>query len=392
MIIGVAEEEGKPILPPVGLKQTEVDVIQKKLVELCNQLTPTYFPLGEPEEYQEKLIFVIWAPGGENRPYKAPVSLAKDQRGHKEYYVRHFTSSTKANTDEQRRLLDLTAKIPFDDRINHRATLADLSLGLIREHLQEVNSKLASEAVTMPFQELCRQMRIASGPPEFFRPLNVGLLMFNEGPEQFFSGAIIEVIIHNGTGGRNFTEKIFTGPLPQQLRQTLTFLQTQVLIEQVQKVSDQAEARRFFNYPFAALEEALANAVYHRSYELPNSIEINVRTTQIEILSFPGALPPVTPEQLRSNTRIVARDYRNRRIGEFLKELRLTEARASGLPYIRDAMANNGSPAPLFEMDIDRRSFLTTLRIHPYFSPQSIAQREAQALRDVRRHPFHLPD
>ena len=324
------------------------------------------------------------APGGENRPYKAPVSLAKDNKGQKEYYVRHFTSNTKANAEEQRRLLDLTAKIPFDDRINHQANLTDLSLGLIRAHLQEVKSKLADEAATMPFEELCRQMRIASGPPEFFKPLNVGLLLFNKAPDKFFSGAIIEVIIHAGNSGRTFTEKRFTGPLPQQLRQALAFLQTQVVVEQVQKIPDQAEAARFFNYPFAALEEALANAVYHRSYELPNSIEVNVRPTQIEILSFPGALPPITPQQLRSGTRIVARDYRNRRIGEFLKELHLTEARASGLPYIRDAMAGNGSPPPLFEMDDDRVSFVTTLRIHPAYTARSTAQSEAQAMREAR--------
>ena len=28
-----------------------------------------------------------------------------------------------------------------------------------------------------------------------------------------------------------------------------------------------AEADRFFNYPFAAVEEALSNAVYHRAYD-----------------------------------------------------------------------------------------------------------------------------
>ncbi|MFD1872449.1 RNA-binding domain-containing protein [Hymenobacter bucti] len=385
-IVGVAEEQGKPVLPPTGLQPEQVDAIQKKLLELCYQITPTYIPVAEPEEYDGKLVLVVWAPGGDNRPYKAPVSLGRDNK-EKDYYIRHFSSTTRAKELDRQRLLDLTAKVPFDDRINPRAELTDLDLGLIREHLQEINSKLADEATTMPFEELCRQMRIASGPPEYFKPLNIGLLMFNRQPERFFAGAIIEIIIHSGNGGRNFTEKRFTGPLPQQLRQALSFLQAQVLVEQVEKIPDQAEAGRFINYPFAALEEALANAVYHRSYELANTIEVNVRPTQIEILSFPGALPPVTPEQLRSGSRIVARDYRNRRVGDFLKELHLTEGRASGLPYIRTAMESNGSPPPLFEMDADRLSFLTTLRINPYFNSQSIAQREAQALREARRHP-----
>ncbi|RZK30097.1 MAG: hypothetical protein EOO61_19740, partial [Hymenobacter sp.] len=316
--------------------------------------------------------------------YKAPVSLSKDHKGQKEYYVRHFTSSTKANTEEQRRLLDLTAKIPFDDRINHHAELNDLSLSLIREHLQEIKSKLADEAATMPFDALCRQLRIVSGPPEYCKPLNIGLLMFNELPETFFPGAFIDIVVYPGDTGRSLSEKRFTGPLPQQLRQALSFLQTQVIKDETQKVSGKAEAQHFFNYPFAALEEALANAVYHRSYELRNPVEISVRPSRIEILSFPGALPPVTPAQLRTTEPIVARDYRNRRVGDFLKELRLTEGRATGLPDIRTAMRDNGSPPPTFKMDDDRLSFLTTLRIHPFFYPQSTVQSEAQARREER--------
>ena len=49
--------------------------------------------------------------------------------------------------------------------------------------------------------------------------------------------------------------------------------------------------------------------------------------------------------------RAVSRRYRNRRIGEFLKELDLTEGRATGIPKILKVMAANGSPSPLFETD-----------------------------------------
>jgi len=37
------------------------------------------------------------------------------------------------------------------------------------------------------------------------------------------------------------------------------------------------------------------------------------------------------------------RRYRNRRIGEFLKELKLTEGRCTGIPKIRKALRENGS-------------------------------------------------
>ena len=112
------------------------------------------------------------------------------------------------------------------------------------------------------------------------------------------------------------------------------------------------------------MEEVLANAVYHRSYEHGSRIEINVRLRQIEVLSFPGPLPPLNNTLLQQR-RIIARDYRNRRIGDFLKELHLTEGRGTGLPTIYHHMERNGSPAPRFETDPDRTYFLTILPIHP---------------------------
>ncbi len=160
-------------------------------------------------------------------------------------------------------------------------------------------------------------------------------------------------------------EKTFTGPLHVQLRQALEYLRTNVIREEVRKVAGKAESDRFYNYPYQAVEEVLANAVYHRSYEHGSRIEVNVRLMQIEVLSFPGPLPPLDHTTLRQQRRIVARDYRNRRIGDFLKELHLTEGRGTGLPTIYHHMEQNGSPAPRFETDQDRTYFLAILPIHP---------------------------
>jgi ATP-dependent DNA helicase RecG len=54
----------------------------------------------------------------------------------------------------------------------------------------------------------------------------------------------------------------------------------------------------------------------------------------------------------------------NRRIGEFLKELDLTEGRSTGIPKILKVMKENGSPPPKFEADEDRTSFLIRLPVH----------------------------
>ena len=117
------------------------------------------------------------------------------------------------------------------------------------------------------------------------------------------------------------------------------------------KLKGKAEADRFFNFPYNAIEEVLSNAVYHKSYELGSPIEVQVFPDKITVLSHPGSVPPVNAEILATQKQIIAREYRNRRIGDFLKELRLTEGRGTGFPTIYDAMADNGSPKPTFDTD-----------------------------------------
>ena len=75
----------------------------------------------------------------------------------------------------------------------------------------------------------------------------------------------------------------------------------------------------------------------------------------IDSVSYPGPDPSIRIEALASD-KIVARRYRNRRIGEFLKELDLTEGRCTGIPIIR-APPPNGSPPPKFSTDERRRTF-----------------------------------
>ncbi len=357
LIIGIAEKDGRAVLPPKGLAVTSLDSIQKKIHELCHKIVPTYFPIVEPY-IEGKHILVAWTPGGENRPYKTNKSLIRDSE--KLYYIRRLSSSAKANIQEEQQLIHLAAKIPFDDRINHHSSLQDISLSQIMIFLQEIKSDLFQSAATIPFTELLQSMQIVRGAKEDIRPINVGLLFFSETPEKFFPYTQIEVNIYHDDIGDNFSEKIFKGPIHKQLRDALSYIQASVIQEYVEKIEGQAEAKRFYNYPYLAIEEALANAIYHKSYEIREPIEVNIRLDCIEILSHAGPMPPLTQDDLKKD-RIVARKYLNRRIGDFLKELHLTEGKGTGIPKIRREMKKNGSKIPIFETDEDRSYFLTTL-------------------------------
>jgi ATP-dependent DNA helicase RecG len=373
IFVGIEENEGLPILPPNGLSVNKLDGIQKDLLNLTHQLQPFYAPVAQPYIIEGKHILIIWVPGGDNRPYKAPSTLGeKGEKGQKRYYVRRGSNSVVANEKEENLLLEMAKKIPFDDRVNHHASIDDLSFSLMREFLEDVKSDLRKDAPQMSVVDLAQQMRIVGGPPEALLPINAGLLFFSEEPDRFFRGALTEVIFYNDFSGKKFTEKLFKGPIHLQLQSVLNYLKNSIIIEKVIKIFDRAKAERIFNYPFEAIEEVIVNAFYHRSYEMENSIEINIWPDKIEVLSFPGPLPPVTQSMLKKR-RVVARNYRNRRIGDFFKELDLTEGRASGFPTIYDSMNENGSSNPTFETDEDFGYFLAILPIHSSFTNKDIA-------------------
>jgi len=108
----------------------------------------------------------------------------------------------------------------------------------------------------------------------------------------------------------------------------------------------------------------VVNAVYHRSCEQREPVEVRMNPDGIEIVSDSGPDVSIRIDALNSG-KIVARRYRNRRIGEFLKELELTEGRCTGIPKIRAAMEKNGSPPPRFSTDDGRTYFLVELPVHP---------------------------
>lgn len=125
-----------------------------------------------------------------------------------------------------------------------------------------------------------------------------------------------------------------------------------------------AEATRVENFPYGAIEEAVVNAVYHRGYDTRKPVEIRLERDEMMIISYPGPDRLVRLEQLRAG-RARPRRYRNRRIGEFLKELEFTEGRCTGIPKIIEAMAQNGSPPAEFEFDEDHSYFMVRLPVHP---------------------------
>lgn len=364
IIIGAAEDNGMLRRPITGLDSQQLDKMQKELLNLCHHLKPEYMPICEPVFYEGTWLLIIWVPGGYDRPYSAPASL-NNKRAEKAHYVRRFSNTVKANNAEKRDLYEMGGRVPFDDRINYRSTIADLERSYMEDYLHAVGSSIEN-IESLNTLETARALRVIGGPTENERPLNAGLLMFSADPEKFLPHARIEVVDIPDPTGEGMTERVFKGPINRQLSDALTFIRNYVVAERVFKIPGQAEAVRAFNYPYEAIEEALSNAVLHRGYNEYEPITVRVEPGQMSILSVPGPDRSISDEDIK-NKKLISKRYRNRRIGEFLKELNLIEGRNTGIPTMLRAMKANGSEPPLFATDDDRTYFEVIFKENPLF-------------------------
>ena len=379
IVIGVGERDGRAALPPSGLSAEEVEAAQRWIRGQCNRLDPSYQPILSPETVAERLILVVWAPASEVKPHRAPDVGAGAGPGR--YWIRLGSETVDAERrgDLLRGLIQQTARVPWDDRRAHDAQVGDLRETKVREYLREVGSGLLDEPDE---RAVYRRMRLTTRVNDHEAPRNAGLLFFARDPVEWFRGAKIEVVqFAADRAGDVQEERTFRGALVDQLRDCLNYLEN-LSTYHLQKQPDRSQVRGWVSYPIPALRETLVNAVYHRGYDVdqPEPTKVYLFPSRVQIISYPGPVPGIEARHLLPNAEVAPVPARNRRIGEFLKELGLAEGRLSGLRKVFQAMEANGSQPPRFDFDEQRTYFQATLPAHPEYGALS-ALRDAAHLR-----------
>ena len=91
------------------------------------------------------------------------------------------------------------------------------------------------------------------------------------------------------------------------------------LLRQRKVEANRAEADRFWNFPYTAIEEAVVNAVYHRSYEIRDPVEVRITPEDLVILSFPGLDRSIKMEDLKRGKAISLRSIATAGSGSSLR-------------------------------------------------------------------------
>ena len=273
-------------------------------------------------------------------------------------YIRVGSRRDLASRQDERILNErrLHNEQPYDLMPVRNATVDELALPFFSEVYLPgcvAADVLARNNRTVVEQLLATKM-IAEEDVEY--PTVTGLLVLGRRPRHFFPCAYIQFL---RIGGTTLSDPIqdaeeYDGPVDKLYERVMTKLRAYRMVA-VEIVS--GGERRTESVSLIALEQLLANAIMHRTYEGTNApIRITWFNDRVEIRSPGGPYGTVTVERFGKPGMA---DYRNPNLAAAMKNLGIVQRFGVGIGLAVTALAEGGFP-PL-TWDVDSHSVCATV-------------------------------
>ena len=363
IILGVDENDdengkGTPKRPIDGFDAKNIETIENSVKSLIPYITPKVdFDITNSEIDNKKFVVIGIKPQHSSSPF-AVTDKAYTEKSIKlkpGRYVRIERDSILANPRQEIELIKKYSNYHFSEETNDKATIDDLDVDYIREYL----SKECKDYKTfsgLNKKELCQTLGLIDETSDN-KPFNWAVLMFSKNPENFIPESYIE-IIQNVDESDNVKNKKITGPIWKQNIYALDYIENEILKSFNQRVDDEPTSRDINNYPYAACEELVTNAIVHKDYSIPRAIQIYEYKDCIVITNYNRPLLPVTIQDLNTLERFPERNYENPTIRIMFKNLHLIESYGSGVGRAKKSMKRNGSPDLNFQ---DKETDMTSV-------------------------------
>ncbi len=272
-------------------------------------------------------------------------------------WIRVGPRRAQATAEEERRLIERRrwGNLPFDRHGAVGATLAELDMR--RFQTEYLPAAIAHEVLVENHRQVEDQLSALRFLARDGTPTNTAILVVGIDPRRWLPGAYIQFVRFSGQEMVDpiKDQKEIGGVLTDQFRQIDEVFRANIAV--AANLSSGTEVRHP-DYPIAALQELVRNAVLHRTYESTNApIRVSWYSDRIEIASPGGSYGHVTPENFGQPG---ATDYRNPTIAEAMKSLGYVQRFGMGIARARAQLAANGNPAPEFQ--ISSSYILVTLR------------------------------
>lgn len=273
-------------------------------------------------------------------------------------WIRVGPRRATATAEEERRLAERrrATDLPYELNAVSHASLDDLDLVLFeRSYLQ---AAVAPEVLEQNERSLLDQLKALRFVDRQGQPTILGLLVVGKDPPAFVGGAYIQFVRFQGIELADpiRNQKEVRGPLPDLMRRIDEILEAN--IEVATSITEAHLEIRRPDYPLAALQQLVRNAVLHRSYQGTHApVRCYWFDDRIEIHNPGGAYGQVTAESF-GNPDVT--DYRNPHLAEAMKILELVQRFGVGISIARRELKKNGNPPP--EWNVQPSYVLATVR------------------------------
>jgi ATP-dependent DNA helicase RecG len=255
-----------------------------------------------------------------------------------------------ANEQEERILTEKRRykNLPFDIYPIPTAKLSDLSrLVFENDYLPTAFATDILEANGRSYEERLASCKMIVSPLEP-TPTVLGLLALGKNPQDFLPGACVQFLRIDGTELADpvIDEQKIGGSLVEMLRRTEEKLSAhnRLAIDIVSAATD----TKSLDYPPAALQQILYNAILHRTYESTNApVRVYWFNDRIEMTSPGGPYGNVTIENFGQPG---ITDYRNPNIADVLKTYGYIQAFGRGIAVAKREMEKNANPPVEFQV------------------------------------------
>lgn len=258
-----------------------------------------------------------------------------------------------ANQDDERRLDEKrrSRDLPYDIKplTGFGIDVID-ELYFLRTYLPSSVSSDILEQNERTFEERLLAAKFAHpGSPS--RPTVLGVLTAGRSPADCIPCAYIQFVRFEGTeiSGNVKDQKEIRTALPDMIAETENLIK--INLRTAADFTSGAVERKIADYPFAAIQQLIRNAIMHRSHENTNApIKLYWFDDRIEIHNPGGPFGQVN----RGNFGSGVNDYRNPNLAAVMKELGYVQKFGVGIIVARNEMRKNGNPDIEFQVEDGR--------------------------------------
>ena len=338
IVFGLYENEGFKV---TGV--SDVQALQKKVMEQCNQMEPPVRAVFTSIEIDGKYVVSAEIP---------PIDISERpcfNKGRiKGSYIRVGDADIPMTEYEIYSYEAYRKKYQDDIRIVERADMSSLNTPKLENYLFRLKENKPNLA-QLSDQQIMELMSVErDGKPTLTAELLWGLY-----PQAFFPQLGIIATAVQGTeycepqpdGSRFSDNKRIEGTIPEMLEGAMNFVRANTRIRTV--IDKDGKRTDIPDYPMNAVREVILNALVHRDYSIHTEgmpVQLIVFSDRLEVRN-PGGLYGRLSIDMLGNAQP---DTRNPVLANALEVMQVTENRYSGILTIRREMKSANHPEPEF--------------------------------------------